>query len=434
MHDPPDPARVTIATTLRAVEQAAADAVDAAWTTEALERLVRTPSVTGDEGAVQDVVAGLLEDAGARVERLEPDPVTAREDPDWPGEEMPRDRLPIVLGRLGRPGGARIVLVGHVDVVPVGDPATWTHDPWAAEREGDRVYGRGAVDMKGGVAAILGAVRAIAGAGLEDRLGGEILIASVPSEEDGGQGMLAAIRAGVTGDKAVITEPTGLDVVIAHAGAITFRLTVPGRAAHASVRREGVSALNNLQTLARALQEDETERNAAETDPLMTVHGLPYATIIGKVAGGDWASTVIDRVVAEGRYGVKLGQSWRDAEADLRRCIEAACATDPFLREHPATVELTGGRFSSARIPADHPLPVGLASVAAPILGREIALHGEPYGADMRLLVNEGGTPTVIFGPGDKRVAHSADEWVSVGEVVACARTLAAWVVRELIA
>jgi acetylornithine deacetylase len=434
VHHPPDPAGVTIAASLRDIEQTTADAVDPTWTAAALERLVRTPSVTGDEGAVQDVVAALLEEAGLRVERLEPDAAAAREDPDWPGEEMPRDRLPIVLGRLGRTGGRRIVLVGHVDVVPVGDPATWTRDPWAAERDGDRLYGRGAVDMKGGVAAILGAVRAVAAAGLGERLGGEILVASVPSEEDGGQGMLAAIRAGVTGDEAVITEPTGLDIVIAHAGAITFRLTVPGRAAHASVRREGVSALDNLQTLVRALEVDEAARNGEETDPLMTVHGLPYATIIGKVWGGDWASTVIDRVVAEGRYGVKLGQTWRDAERDLLRCIDDANESDPFLREHPATVELTGGRFSSARIPADHALPVGLAAVASPIVGREIALHGEPYGADMRLLVNEGSTPTVIFGPGDKRVAHSADEWISLDEVVTCARTLAAWLTRELVA
>jgi acetylornithine deacetylase len=425
---------MSAAAAMREIEQAAADAVDASWTVAALERLVRTPSVTGDEGAVQDVVAALLDEAGVPAERLEPDPAEARADPDWPGEEMPRDRLPIVLGRLGRGGGRRLILVGHVDVVPIGDPATWTHDPWAAERDGDRLYGRGAVDMKGGVASILGVLRALTSSGVASRLGGEVLFASVPSEEDGGQGMLAAIRAGVTGDMAVITEPTALDIVIAHAGAITFRLTVPGRAAHASVRREGVSALDNLQTLVRALQADEAARNGAETDPLMTVHGLPYATIIGKVSGGDWASTVIDRIVAEGRYGVKLGQTWRDAERDLLRCIDDANESDPFLRDHPATVELTGGKFSSARMAPDHPLPVGLAGVAGSVLERDIAFHGEPYGADMRLLVNEGATPTVIFGPGDKLVAHSADEWVSVDEVVACARTLAAWIARELVA
>jgi acetylornithine deacetylase len=418
---------------LHALEQRAASAVDGPWAADALTRLVRTPSITGDEGAVQDVMAGLLADAGLRVERVEVDPADARRDPDWPGEEMPRERLPIVLGRIGRAGGRRIVLVGHVDVVPTGDLATWSHDPWGAERDGERLFGRGAVDMKGGVASILAAVRAIRDAGLEERLGGEILVASVPSEEDGGQGMLAAIRAGVTGDMAVITEPTDLEVVIAHAGAITFRLTVPGRAAHASVRREGVSALANLQKLVTALERDEEERNSAETDPLMTAHGLPYATIIGKVSGGVWASTVIDELEAEGRYGVKLGQTWRDAERDLLRAIDDANESDPFLRDHPATVELTGGKFSSSRVPADHPLPVGLADVAEEMLGHRPPMTGEPYGADMRLLVNEGNTATVIFGPGDKRVAHSADEWVSVEDVATCARVLAAWLVRELV-
>ena len=128
------------------------------------------------------------------------------------------------------------------------------------------------------------------------------------------------------------------------------------------MRREGVSALDNLQTLVRALEADETARNAAETDPLMTVLGLPYATIIGKVAGGDWASTVIDRVVAEGRYGVKLGQTL--ARRRGATCGRASTPPAPRTRSCatiPPTVELTGGKFSSARIPADHPLPIGLA-------------------------------------------------------------------------
>jgi acetylornithine deacetylase len=286
--------------------------------------------------------------------------------------------------------------------------------------------------MKGGVASILAALRALVATGAADSLDGEVLAVAVPSEEDGGQGMLAAIRAGCTGDAAIIAEPTSLDVVTAHAGAITFRLVVPGRAAHASVRREGVSALDNLYTLIQALEADETARNAAETDPLMTALGLPYPTIIGKIEGGEWASTVLDRVVVEGRYGVRLGQTWRDAEADLRVCIDAACAADPFLRDHPVGLEITGGRFSSSSVPADHPLPVSVAAAAESILGRRPALLGEPYGADMRLLVNEGRTPTVIFGPGDVRVAHSADEHVPLAEVADCARVLAAWVVREL--
>ena len=399
-----------------------------------LRELIRIPSITGSEEAVQDVIERLFGEIGLTTERIETDPVAFASDPDFPGSEMPRTSLPVVVGRLGRPGGRRLLLVGHVDVVPPGDLTTWSVDPWAGDVRDGRMYGRGACDMKGGVVAILAAVRALVDSGATADLTGEVVVVSVPSEEDGGQGMLAAIRAGWTGDGAIITEPTELDVVIAHAGAITFRLTVPGRAAHASVRREGVSALDNLYTLIRALEADETARNAAETDPLMTALGLPYPTIIGKVEGGEWASTVLDRVVVEGRYGVKLGQSWRDAETDLRACVEAACAADPFLSDHPVGLELTGGKFSSARIAADHPLPTSLAAAAEATLGRRPSLLGEPYGADMRLLVNEGATPTVIFGPGDVRVAHSADENVSLADVADCARVLTAWVVEQLAA
>jgi acetylornithine deacetylase len=412
--------------------RATTDAVDRARIQADLRSLVRIPSITGSEEAIQDEMERLFAEIGLATDRIETDPVAFASDPDFPGEEMPRSSLPVVVGRLGRPGGRRILLVGHVDVVPPGDLATWSSDPWEADVRDGRVYGRGACDMKGGVVSILAALRAVIASGAADTFDGEVLAVAVPSEEDGGQGMLAAIRAGIVGDAAIITEPTGLDVVIAHAGAITFRLTVPGRAAHASVRHEGVSALDNLYTLIRALEADETARNAAETDPLMTVLGLPYPTMIGKVWGGEWASTVLDQVIAEGRYGVKLGQTWRDAEADLRACIEAACAADPFLRDHPVRLELTGGKFSSARVPAGHPLPVSLAVAAEATLGRRPALLGEPYGADMRLLVHEGRTPTVIFGPGDVRVAHSADEYVALDEVADCARVLAAWLSGEL--
>jgi acetylornithine deacetylase len=410
----------------------AAEAIDVGRIEADLRNLIQIPSITGSEEAVQAEMERLFRDIGLETARIDTDPAAFATDPDFPGAEMPRSSLPVVTGRLGRPGGRRLLLVGHVDVVPPGDPATWSADPWAGEIREGAMYGRGACDMKGGVVSILAALRALVVSGAADTLDGEVLAVSVPSEEDGGQGMLAAIRAGCTGDAAVITEPTGLDVVIAHAGAITFRLTVPGRAAHASVRREGISALDNLYTLIRALEADEAARNAAETDPLMTALGLPYPTIIGKVEGGEWASTVLDRVVAEGRYGVKLGQTWRDAEADLRLAIDAACAADPFLRDHPVGLEITGGRFSSSRVPADHPLPVSVAAAVEATLGRRPALLGEPYGADMRLLVNEGATATVIFGPGDVRFAHSADEHVPLAEVADCARVLAAWVVREL--
>jgi len=397
-----------------------------------LQTLVRMRSITGSEEIVADWAAGALHELGLAVEMVRHDLPGIRADPAWPGEEMPRTSLPVVVGRAGHAGGRRVILSGHLDVVPPGDLATWSQDPWGGEVVDGRLYGRGACDMKGGVAAILAAVRLLGAGGDLGRLGGELQIVLVPSEEDGGQGTLAAIRSGATADMAIITEPSRLDVIVAHAGAITFRLTVPGRAAHASRRREGVSALDKLFALTQALAVDESRRNDTETDPLMTALGLPYPTIVGIVEGGEWASTVLDRVVAYGRYGVRLGQKPAEAEMELRAVVADTCAADEFLRDHPATVDITGGRFGSARVASDHALPVGLAEVVESVTGRRPDLRGEPYGADMQMFVNHGGTPCVIFGPGDVKFAHSADEFVPLDEVETCARVLAAWVVREI--
>jgi acetylornithine deacetylase len=397
-----------------------------------LVALVRIPSITGGEEAVAAEAARRLEASRALVERIDADVEAIRADPDWPGEETTRTSLPVLFGRIGRPGCRRFILSGHLDVCPPGELATWTTDPWAADVRDGRLYGRGACDMKGGVASILAAVRALMADGTADRLDGEVLVALVPGEEDGGQGTLAAIRAGAVGDLAIITEPSTLEIVVAHAGAITFRLTVPGRAAHASQRREGVSALDNLYVLLRALEADEAARNGAEANPLMTALGLPYPTIVGIVHGGEWASTVLDQVVVDGRYGVKLGQSPAEAARDLMRAIDDAYEADPFLRDHPATVEIVGGQFGSGEVPADHPLPIGLGRAAEAVTGRRPVLLGEPYGADMRLFINVGETPCVIYGPGDVKVAHSADENVPLDEVETCARVLAEWIVAEL--
>jgi acetylornithine deacetylase len=416
---------------LRPAELAAVGAVDRDRIADDLAALVAVPSVTGDEAAVQTEVALRMTTAGLEVERTDADPVALADDPDFPGMEAPRTGLPLVAGRLaGAPGGRRVVICGHVDVVGPGDGLQWTSPPFEPAVRDGCLYGRGACDMKAGVVAGLAALRALRET--EPELAGEALLLTVPAEEDGGAGALAAIRAGYTADLAVIPEPTRMEIVTAQAGAITFTVTVAGRSAHAAFRRSGVSALDKLERVLAALRADEAARNAAEARPQMRDLGLPYPTSVGRVAAGEWSSTVPDRAVAEGRYGVRVGQSVAEAEAELRAAVAGACADDEWLAEHPPEVEITGGRFASAEVASDHELPWGLGAAARDVLGRLPAFVGVPYGSDARLFIRAGATPCVLYGPGDPARAHGPDEHVALEDVARCARVLAVWVMRAL--
>jgi acetylornithine deacetylase len=416
---------------LTPAELATVGAVDRDRIAADLAAVVAHPSLTGSEGEVQTEVALRMTTAGLEVERVDVPAAELALDPDFPGVEVAREVHPVVAGRLGdRESGRRAIIAGHVDVVGGGDELQWTSPPFQPRIADGLLYGRGACDMKAGVVAGLAAMRALVEAEVE--LGGEAILLTVPGEEDGGAGMLAAIRSGYAGGVAVITEPTELQIVTATAGAITFTLTIEGRSAHAAFRREGVSAIEKLWPIVRALDQNEQERNDGETLRAMRDLGLPYPTSIGRVAAGEWSSTVPDRLVAEGRFGVRVGQTVGEAEAELRDVIAEACAADDWLRDHPAGVEISGGRFGSASVANDHPLSWGLAETARDVLGKLPDFLGMPYGADARLLIDHGDTPTVLYGPGDPNLAHAPDEHVALEDVARCARVLAVWLMRTL--
>jgi acetylornithine deacetylase len=416
---------------LTPAELAAVANVDRDRVADDLAALVAIPSLTGSEGGVQTEVALRMTTAGLDVERVDTPAIELVADPDFPGVEVARDSHPVVVGRLtGDTAGRRVLIAGHVDVVGAGDELGWTSPPFRPRIDDGVLYGRGACDMKGGVVAGLAALRAIREAGVD--LAGEAMLLTVPGEEDGGAGMLAAIRAGCTGDWAVITEPTRLELVTAQAGAITFTLTVTGRSAHAAFRLRGVSALDKLRPVMDAFERNERDRNAAETLRSMRDLRLPYPTSIGRVSAGDWSSTVPERLIAEGRFGVRVGQTVAEAEVELREVVAEACAGDDWLRAHPVEVQVTGGRFASAALPSDHPLPWALGEAARDVRGRLPPFVGVPYGSDARLLIDHGATPTVLYGPGDPEYAHAVDERVALEDVASCARVLAVWVMRAL--
>jgi len=408
-------------------ERRVVDAVDLDGLIECLSALIAFRSLGGEEGPVQEYVAGLMDDLGLAVDAWDIDLDRLRRHSAY-SADIERDAARGVVGRRGRGDGPALVLNGHVDVVDAGEPDLWSVPPWEATVRDGRVYGRGAADMKGGLCTALFAAKAIRDAGLE--ISGSVVIHSVVGEEDGGLGTLAAIERGHTGDAAIVLEPTGLAIAPAQAGALNFRLTVPGRAAHGALRTEGVSPFDAYLPLYEAMRDLEARRNAGVDDPLFSGYELPFALCIGKVRSGIWASTVAETLVCEGRLGVAVGENPDDARRALARTIDEAAGRDPWLREHPPALEWVGARFEPAAIPADHPLVTALAAAHGDAGGGTALVRGVPYGADMRLLVNEADVPTVIYGPGDVRRAHAPDEFVPIEELRTVTRALALTILR----
>ncbi len=408
-------------------EAAALEAIDMAALLATLGELVAFESDGGREVPVQERVAEILAESGMETDVWEIYLDELSRHPTY-GAEIQRERALGVVGSFGEGHGPTLVLNGHVDVVPAGEPERWTVPPWRLTIADGRAYGRGTADMKGGLCCAIAAVRALVAAGV--RPAGTVRIQSVVGEEDGGTGTLAAILRGHLGDAAIVLEPTGLAVAPAQAGALSFRITIPGKAAHGALRTEGVDPVEKLAVVHRALRELERERNERLRHPLFEGSDAPYAICVGKVRAGVWASTVAESVVMEGRYGIGIGEESSVARRELEEAVADAAARDLWLRDHPPVVEWWGARFEPADIAADHPLVTTLTGAFEDATGGRPAVRGMPYGSDMHLLVREGGVPTVLFGPGDVRRAHAPDEFVPVVELEAATRALVLGVLR----
>lgn len=390
-----------------------------------LAQLVNIASTGGSDGevAAQRWCAATLTGLGLDVDQWKIDLDELRADPDQPGEEVERDEAWGVVGTSG-PGTPALILNGHVDVVPPGDPDSWTNsDPWHVREVDDRWYGRGVCDMKGGVVAIIAAARAVS----EIHLARPFAVHTVIGEEDGGIGTFATLRRGHTGDACIIAEPTAGQVVAANAGSLTFRIEVQGRATHGSMRATGHSAIRAFELVHRALGDLEDLRNTAPPEPFGV---LPWPISVGIVHAGDWASTVPDQLVAEGRYGVMPGESFVDAKSAFESAVARAAAADAWLAEHPPVVTWPGGHFAAGRLPPGDVFGDQIAAAVVAAGRRRPDLIGAPYGSDLRQYA-VAGIPTVQYGPGDIADAHAVDESVRIDDVIACARAYAELIVAR---
>jgi acetylornithine deacetylase len=385
--------------------------------------LVALPSEGGsaDELRIQHQLAERLGDLGLTVDLWPLDLDALRADAGYPGEEAERTAAwGLVATNL--PGeDVGLVLSAHVDVVPPGDLRAWSGAPYAPVVSAGRLVGRGSCDMKGGLAAMLGAVEAL---GPRVRDVPPFAVHGVIGEEDGGLGAFATVARGHTGRACVIPEPTDLALVTANAGALTFRIEVAGVATHGSTAYAGVSAIDAYLVLHAALARLAERRNRVR-EPLLDHLPVPYPLSVGRLQAGDWPSSVPDRLVAEGRYGLRVEEDPALAVAELEQAVAEAADEHPFLRDHPPVVSWPGGRFRGGHLPVGHPFAAQVAAAHAQETGRAApGTRGAPWGSDLRTYAGAG-IPTLHYGPGDVRLAHGPDENVPVDQVVTAAAVFA---------
>lgn len=391
-----------------------------------LQRIVQTASLPDYEHAVQNLIAQKLRSMSLEVEIVPSNFDDLRDHPAFGDDGFsPTERINVVGRWVGTQTGAgkSLILNGHVDVVPVGDLSLWADSPWSGAVRDGRLYGRGSCDMKAGLIAGIFAVDVLQR--LDYQPARDVLIESVIGEESGGIGTLTTIVKGYTADAAILLEPTRLEISPVQSGALTFRLTVPGRSIHAAMKPHGVSAIEKFVLLFNAIQSLEWERHRNFKHPLYEDPNNMAPINIGTVRGGEWHSTVPEEVVAEGRMGVLPGESNVAARHALEDAVRRAAESDPWLREHAPRLEWFEGQFESGETPLDHPLIQQLASIHEQVTGTSPTLRGVTYGSDMRLFTNHARIAATHYGPGDVGMAHAVNEFVPLDEVVTATKVIA---------
>ena len=383
-----------------------------------------------DEAALQGYLAGRLRTAGAEIDLWEPRPE------DVAGTKM----VPAGLGFEGRPqlaarfpgsgGGRSLLFNGHIDVVSPEPRAQWTSDPNRAEVRDGLLYGRGACDMKGGVAAMTFAAQVLGELGV--RLAGDLTVCTVTDEESTGAGGLAAVAHGVRADAGIVTEPSNFDVWVACRGSLIPTITVPGRSGHAGVRaphwQDGgaVNAIDKMRIVQDALARLEADwrERPSHRHPFLSP-GDMIACVIG---GGEWVVSYPSSCRLT--YHVAYLPAHADSEGwgtlverEIEECVAHAAATDSWLATNPPTFSWAP-EVPAAEVPVDAPIVEVLLGA-----GEAVGRPGRPSGLDNwhdgATFTRFGGTPSVCYGTGTLNCAHRPNECVPVDDLVRGAQALA---------
>lgn len=383
-----------------------------------------------DEAKLQHYVGERVAAAGAAVDIWEPTPQevpASRQIPaglNWAGFSQ----LLATVSGVG--DGRRLLLNGHIDAVSEEPRGQWTVDPFRATVRAGRVYGRGAVDMKGGVAAIIIALETLHRCGV--RLLGDLIVSTVTDEESTSAGGVATVARGVRADAAIVAEPTSLGIGVACRGSLISTIHVPGRAGHATAVQPHWSmggAVSAAEKAAVVLDAVTRLRQHWHDDPRDRHPLLPPASVVAtSITGGQWPVSYADTAQVACHLAYLPGQADADGygslvEATFTDWVVRHAATDPWLAAHPPTVEWSID-VPPAECSPEHPLVDTLARV-----NHDLAQPGGVCGADFwhdgATFSRAAGIPSVAYGPGDVRMAHAVDEFVPVADLTAAAQGLA---------
>ena len=377
-----------------------------------LQDLIRIPSPSTQEGAVAERLAEEMRRVG------------------FP--KVWQDRIGNVVGCLGTSPGSRLIYNGHMDTVSVSDPASWARDPYAAQIEGGVLYGLGACDMKGALAAMVYGAKALLDAHIE--LGGELCVVGVVQEEPcEGLAMQVLIEdEGLRPDFVVLGEPTNLQIKRGHRGRIEMKVTVRGKSCHASTPSLGRNAIYDA---ARLMFGVELLAPQLATDPFLGQGSIAVTQIESSAASRnaipDSCSFYIDRRLT-------LGETEAKAVAELqgiitREGVEARVHVTEYQATSYTGYECRAKEFYPAwALDDDHPLVQTTARVIREVLGYRPRIGQWAFSTDGAYTMGKANIPSVGFGPGEERFAHTVDDQIRPDDVAAAARVYARLAVELL--
>ncbi len=387
--------------------------------------LVQAPTLLGSERAGQEIMRTAFTDIGLEPRDVPLDAAALRQNPGASPFSWDVDDKANVVADWGpaHPGqaaeGRSLILNGHVDVVDPGPSDMWSSPPFVARRDGDWLYGRGAGDMKAGLAAIVGAVRGLRRLGLEPLA--PVELQSVVEEECTGNGAFQCVLAGRPADAVIITEPTSLTTQTSQVGVLWFQVVVRGRPAHAGDAPIGLNAIEASYPVISALRTLEAELNVAPPPPY-DVYEHPINLNVGMIRGGDWPSTVAAESVLHCRLALFPGSGVDDLKARIEDTV-ASAAVEGFT----ARVVYDGFACEGYTLDPDAPLVTALGEASEHVIGARPALIASTATTDARSFALYAGSAAVCFGPHAESI-HGVDERVSLPSVLQTAQTLALFV------